>query len=842
MAFYADRGMLGTPAGAPPGAHAPTHQDGGSDEISTATPAADAIPKADGSGTLDGWVSDAASGTEGKVALDTDLGGTAAAPQVVGLQGDALPAMSGDGFVKRDTGDTAWEEVSYGAIANTICEGDDSRLSDARTPTAHASSHENGGSDEISVAGLSGVLADEQTQTRTGIALVTKGGNDGTAAVGNFGLPYLTIQAAVTACSAGQAVWVAPGNYAEEVTGKDGVNVYLFDGATITAAAGAGTATAFTMAESMVLGGGELILTSTSGGTATGLDFGSGTAHMTSRVVGTKITGTGAGDTIGADVSGVTGVADESHYCMQGVHAQLVSESAGRGVVGGGTAATNQFHMKECAFAVVGTGGVGCEVIGLISAPDCYFWGTSSGVLNVSPSTNNVLRYTPGTRWSTVSGAGGYTRLAGFEHNLEGNAVFVDAVIGDNDTAVVNDKSRPYATHAAAMAVASSGDTVYAAPGTYAESVVLPAGVNYYAPDATVNNIVVGSGGRVRVKKVTPGASVSAVLVSGGTAFFEANEISLSGNGSFGFLVTGSSSLLGRVDRIVEGGSYTTTTGISALSTGRVTLFIGVLNADTAYSVGGTSTLDLFAGSITGTETVTGTANVTRASRPPNHASRHDAGGADAMAIDAAAGTGSLRTLGTSSTAACAGDDSRLSDARTPTAHNTSHQNGGADQLSIAGLSGVAATYQKADNLKTTGSDVALTFSAPPVAGQALVAISPTAASWLNPFPTVTAQTTTPKALTAIQTNSIWTNEGASAEINFTLPNAGGGNVFTFIVANVNGIKVTAAAGDTIRILGNVSAAAGTIEAATVGDTLTIAAINATEWVATASHGTWTVT
>jgi hypothetical protein len=66
--------------------------------------------------------------------------------------------------------------------------------------------------------------------------------------------------------------------------------------------------------------------------------------------------------------------------------------------------------------------------------------------------------------------------------------------------------------------------------------------------------------------------------------------------------------------------------------------------------------------------------------------------------------------------------------------------------------------------------------------------------------------------------------------------------VFTFIVANVNGIKVTAAAGDTIRILGNVSAAAGTIEAATVGDTLTIAAINTTEWVATASHGTWTVT
>jgi hypothetical protein len=36
---------------------------------------------------------------------------------------------------------------------------------DPRTPTLHASTHENGGADEISVAGLSGVLADPQTPT-----------------------------------------------------------------------------------------------------------------------------------------------------------------------------------------------------------------------------------------------------------------------------------------------------------------------------------------------------------------------------------------------------------------------------------------------------------------------------------------------------------------------------------------------------------------------------------------------------------------------------------------------------------------------------------------------------
>jgi len=38
-------------------------------------------------------------------------------------------------------------------------------LADAQTPTSHASSHENGGADEISVAGLSGALADAQTPT-----------------------------------------------------------------------------------------------------------------------------------------------------------------------------------------------------------------------------------------------------------------------------------------------------------------------------------------------------------------------------------------------------------------------------------------------------------------------------------------------------------------------------------------------------------------------------------------------------------------------------------------------------------------------------------------------------
>lgn len=50
-----------------------------------------------------------------------------------------------------------------GATGTTAVAGNDSRLTDSRTPAAHATSHQDGGSDEISVLGLSGLLADAQT-------------------------------------------------------------------------------------------------------------------------------------------------------------------------------------------------------------------------------------------------------------------------------------------------------------------------------------------------------------------------------------------------------------------------------------------------------------------------------------------------------------------------------------------------------------------------------------------------------------------------------------------------------------------------------------------------------
>jgi len=115
-------GLSGTLADAQtPSSHASTHQHGGADDVATATPAANAIPKADGTGKLAvGWIPAAAPAAH---ASTHENGGA--------------------------------DEISVADLSGT--------LADPQTPSSHASTHENGGADEISVADLSGTLADPQT-------------------------------------------------------------------------------------------------------------------------------------------------------------------------------------------------------------------------------------------------------------------------------------------------------------------------------------------------------------------------------------------------------------------------------------------------------------------------------------------------------------------------------------------------------------------------------------------------------------------------------------------------------------------------------------------------------
>lgn len=172
-------GLLADPQ-APLG-HAPSHQHGGSDEVATAVAAANAIPKANGTGTLAaGWVDDTSHGARGGGTLHADavpsgasgfFSGTDKA-KLDGLPSSAVPTtravntsppLAGGGDLSADrtlsiaTATTASlgvvELANDGeAVGGVVVQGNDSRLSNARTPTAHATSHQHGGSDEVAVA------------------------------------------------------------------------------------------------------------------------------------------------------------------------------------------------------------------------------------------------------------------------------------------------------------------------------------------------------------------------------------------------------------------------------------------------------------------------------------------------------------------------------------------------------------------------------------------------------------------------------------------------------------------------------------------------------------------
>lgn len=67
---------------------------------------------------------------------------------------------------------------SFGSSAGTVCQGNDSRLSDARTPTTHATSHKSGGSDAIKLNELAAPTAAVafNNQDETGIKTSTLNG------------------------------------------------------------------------------------------------------------------------------------------------------------------------------------------------------------------------------------------------------------------------------------------------------------------------------------------------------------------------------------------------------------------------------------------------------------------------------------------------------------------------------------------------------------------------------------------------------------------------------------------------------------------------------------------
>jgi len=111
----------------------------------------------------------------------------------------------------------------------------------------------------------------------------------------------------------------------------------------------------------------------------------------------------------------------------------------------------------------------------------------------------------------------------------------------------------------------------------------------------------------------------------------------------------------------------------------------------------------------------------------------------------------------------------------------------------------------------------------------------------LVPVEANVALAATPNTLSAMESGAVLTNEGATAENCHTLPTAAAGYRFTFICADADGIKISANTGDTIRHAATVSAPAGYIRTATIGDSITVVSINATEWFVVSVIGTWTI-
>lgn len=92
------------------------------------------------------------------------------------------------------------------------------------------------------------------------------------------------------------------------------------------------------------------------------------------------------------------------------------------------------------------------------------------------------------------------------------------------------------------------------------------------------------------------------------------------------------------------------------------------------------------------------------------------------------------------------------------------------------------------------------------------------------------------------ESGKIFTNEGATSQVEFTLPSAEAEVSYTFIVQDSDGIRINAASGDTIR-LGNsaVSSSGGYIESTDLSASLTLICLNTTEWIVLGGfNGSWT--
>ena len=106
-------------------------------------------------------------------------------------------------------------------------------------------------------------------------------------------------------------------------------------------------------------------------------------------------------------------------------------------------------------------------------------------------------------------------------------------------------------------------------------------------------------------------------------------------------------------------------------------------------------------------------------------------------------------------------------------------------------------------------------------------------------FKTVVPSSSGPVNVLVTDTYKFYTNEGAGAEVEFLLPTAAAGLVYYFYCADADGAKIRANTGDKVRVGASLSSSAGYALSTTIGSAVMMVAINADEWVAMSSVGTW---
>ena len=106
--------------------------------------------------------------------------------------------------------------VTYGTTAGTAAQGNDPRLSDARTPTSHATSHASGGADALAISGAqvtSGTIPPDRLATGVPVAgAYVDGTGAWTAlpAVSNTTVTWDGAGAAPERPAADSVTWIAP--------------------------------------------------------------------------------------------------------------------------------------------------------------------------------------------------------------------------------------------------------------------------------------------------------------------------------------------------------------------------------------------------------------------------------------------------------------------------------------------------------------------------------------------------------------------------------------------------------------------------------------------------------